>query len=220
MTATETYEFDSKCSIVGAFPCGWGEETVKNEPMLFSADRQFAHKHGGALTHAFLEGLPPAWRCVDAIIDSRVHMLMPGWYPCIPGFHHDDVDRSALNNQPNYENPAFRTEHLVGSVNSEICPTLFALGRHRLPKPKPAELVYKKWHPVVEKQLARGELNSYALESGKYVAFDDRTMHAGTRAVKKGWRWWIRMTSGRTKRVESQVRRQVQVYLDPVNEGW
>jgi len=35
----------------------------------------------------------------DYIIDVKVHMLMPGQYPCIPGWHLDMVPRDKDNNQ-------------------------------------------------------------------------------------------------------------------------
>ncbi len=65
----------------------YNKSDLKSEPMLFRATREFARFVGGPLTKAFLNALD--WE--DCLIDSRVHMLMPGMYPCIPGWHHDDV---------------------------------------------------------------------------------------------------------------------------------
>ena len=38
----------------------------------------FAKAHGGVLTQAFLNNLPEDWKNCNPVIDSRVHMLMPG----------------------------------------------------------------------------------------------------------------------------------------------
>lgn len=59
--------------------------------MFYRADMGFAWKHGGPITQDFLGLLPQDWYDSPVTIDSRVHMLMPGWYPCIPGMHHDDI---------------------------------------------------------------------------------------------------------------------------------
>jgi len=33
------------------------------------------------------------------VVDSKIHMLMPGQYPCIPNWHYDMVPRDVLGNQ-------------------------------------------------------------------------------------------------------------------------
>lgn len=33
------------------------------------------------------------------VVDSKIHMLMPGQYPCIPNWHYDMVPRDTLGNQ-------------------------------------------------------------------------------------------------------------------------
>lgn len=81
------------------------DNEVKNEPMLFSCDRDASIALGGPITKAFLDSLYPEFlNHPDFILDTRVHMLMPGWFPCIPGYHHDDVPRNNTNGQPNYDN--------------------------------------------------------------------------------------------------------------------
>lgn len=99
-------------------------EQIKNEPMLFSCDCIHARRLGGPITHAFLDSLPTDWLLADDfVVDSRVHMLMPGWFPAIPGYHHDDVPRSREDGQPDYIAPAYRSEHVMMLVNAEVCPT-------------------------------------------------------------------------------------------------
>lgn len=119
--------FDSQIKKVGQFDKEYSIETVKNEPMFFSSDVNYAYENGGPITKRFLDLLP--YRFNTGVFDSRVHMLMPGWVPCIPGWHHDDVPRTRSDGQPDYENMAYKSEHVMGLVNGDLAPTQFAVGR-------------------------------------------------------------------------------------------
>ena len=78
--------------------------TIKREPMLFSCDLEHAKLLGGPLTREVLEKLEevlPAPRGGrNWVVDTRVHMLKPYFYPAIPGWHGDAVGRGE-NGQPN-----------------------------------------------------------------------------------------------------------------------
>lgn len=228
MSALTNKTFFSRVKNLGSFPAVWDNETIKNEPMFFNCDRKFCEENGGPITKAFLAALPEGWE--NVVIDSRCHMLMPGWFPCIPGYHHDDVPRPAIPvgqhfltaSQPDYENPRYKSEHILGLVNAEICPTEFALGECEMPAVPEGELIYRKWHPEVLKQIDNGNLHKYNAESGKILYFDWQTFHQGTKAVGNGWRWFIRLTrnSDRVNTPTNEIRKQVQVYLEFPMEGW
>lgn len=215
------YHFDSKIQVRGHFPCSFTDEELKNEPMFFNCDLDFCQKNGGPITKSFLENLPDDWKNCNPVIDSRVHMLMKGWFPAIPGFHHDDVPRNTPNGQPNYDYPSYKSEHLTGLVNADISPTLFAIGKHTLAKVENS-IVYKEWHPQIEKQIKDKVLLPLILDSGEYVQFNWQSMHTAQRAVKNGWRWFIRLSrnTDRQNRITNEFRRQVQVYLENPMEGW
>ena len=55
-----------------------------------------------------------------------------------------------------------------------------------------------------------------------YVHVATHDMHTGQRANKSGWRWFIRLSrnTDRQKHMTNELRRQVQVYLEPATEGW
>lgn len=124
------FSFNSSFA-TGARMRDWDEQYVKNEPMLFSATPKFAWENGGPITRDFLAlffGISLAdeasWVLRDSKVgnycfDSRVHMLMPGWFPCIPGWHHDDVPRSCSDGQPNYSTPEYSSKHCLALVNYE-----------------------------------------------------------------------------------------------------
>lgn len=205
----------------GNFHCDFSQETIKNETMFFNCDLDFAYKNGGLITKSFIDTLPLDWKGCNPVIDSRVHMLMPGWYPCIPGYHHDDVSRNTDNGQPNYDNPSYYSEHLMGLVNGEICPTLFAIGKHQLPKIY-NDIIYKKWDPIIVQQVVAEELSLTEISSGRYVEFDWQSVHTGQPAKFGGWRWFIRLSrnTDRQNKITNEIRRQAQVYLEFPKEGW
>lgn len=192
------------------------QETVKNEPMFFNASTEFAYENGGPITRAFLDALGDH----ATIFDSRVHMLMPGWFPCIPGWHHDDVPRTRSDGQPDYENPPYRSQHALGLVNGDICPTDFAVGFAEMPDVPLGETIYGAWHPEVERLIEAGELTRTSAPSNVVVWFDDRALHQGVRAVGNGWRWFGRASWDTHRKPTNEIRRQVQVYLDHPMEGW
>lgn len=231
------FKFDSNFR-VGAEMRQWDEQYVKNEPMLFSATPSFAWEHGGPITREFLALFfnitladEAMWvlrdsKCANYNFDSRVHMLMPGWFPCIPGWHHDDVPRSRSDGQPNYTTPEFHSQHVLALVNGDICPTEFAVGSCEYPdtdlfSPHP---IYKIWHELVEKDIEEGSLKRVSVPTNRLIRFDWQSFHQGTRAVQRGFRWFGRLSwdagyeKGRPH--ANEVRRQTQVYLEHPMEGW
>lgn len=225
MGSPTTRTFSSWMKDLGPFKGDWPQSIVKNEIMFFNASPAFAWEQGGPITKAFVEALPEDWKH-DAVLDSRVHMLMQGWYPCIPGFHHDDVPRPLVNGvesgQPDYEHPRYRSEHVMGLVNGDICPTLFAIGEATMPGIPEGEIIYKAWHPVVQSQLDAGILKPVTAPSGRIIYFSDDAFHTGQQANAGGWRWFCRVSRGtdRVQRITNEIRRQVQVYLEFPMEGW
>jgi len=214
--------FQSEIQHRGTFPCEYPDSVVKNETMFFNCDLDYAYKHGHDITRHFLDGLPEDWKLDDVVLDSRVHMLMPGWYPCIPGWHHDDVPRSTPTGQPNYENPEYHSEHLIGLVNAHIAPTAFAIGDFFMTEPDINKTIYQVWHKEVERQLLHPTTDFVKARSGKYIQFDAHTFHTGTKAVGNGWRWFVRLSrnTDRVKYITNEIRHQVQVYMDDPTQGW
>lgn len=205
------------------------DEQVKNEPMLFNCDFEGASRLGGDITKEFLSLLPAHWRDMPLVIDSRVHMLMPGWFPCIPGWHHDDVPRTRFDGQPNYEKGQIRSTHIIALVNGDICPTQFAVGSATFRIPPTGKIIYEEWHRDVELLIANKKLEVLEVPTNKLVEFNDRSWHQGQAAKKNGWRFFIRASrhedsKGRTVHRgdprTNEVRKQVQVYMENPFKGW
>ncbi len=206
---------------IGPVLKSFDEKDIKYEPMMFSCTWNYAYENGGEPTKLFLLSLPSELHNDRTIVDSRVHMLMKGWFPCIPGFHHDDVPRGKNNNgQPEYYNPSYRSNHAMVLYNGDICPTEFALGETEFSNPENHEIVYKEWHKEVECKIREGSLSSLSCPNNTIIFFDDRSWHQGVKAVDNGWRLFIRASWNTDRKPVNEIRRQVQVYMENPMEGW
>lgn len=224
---TQEYIFDSKItvakntSILDELDYDTLQDYVKNETMFFRADLDFAMSYGGFLTHEFLTQLQqyPGWSGDNVIIDSRVHMLMPNWWPSIPGNHLDAVPRELNSKQPNHKNPSIQPEHCMMLVG-DCSLTEFALGSVKLPEIKENEVYYREWHPLVEQQIKDGSLSTYTAKPHELIFFDWQAWHKAVKATKRGWRLFIRATKNSPSKVMNEIRRNAQVYLQEPYEGW
>ncbi len=196
------------------------QEQIKNEVMLFNADVDFAWRYGGPITQAWLNAMTTARLLSDScVIDTRVHMLMPGWYPCIPGWHHDDVPRMPdVAGQPNYDNPAYFSKHCCALVNAGVAPTEFLTGLIDVPEPVAGRVTYEMWDSHLGDGLSHGDV--IVAPEAQCLFFDADTFHRGVPAVKSGWRWFGRASWDTDRKPTNEIRRQVQVYLGVVNAGW
>ena len=205
------------------------QDEVRREPMLFNCDAASAARLGGPITRAFLSRLPEDFVGGPLVVDTRVHMLMPGWYPCIPGWHHDDVPRTRADGQPNYGPDQDRSEHVSCLVGIDVARTKFATGTAHFSEVPVGSVVYDAWHREVVSKIRAGVLRGWRAPMGALVRFDDRTWHRGAAATGNGWRWFGRASryfDGRGHRIDrrnprtNEVRSQVQIYMARANAGW
>lgn len=203
---------------IGAEMPEFSETEIKNEPMLFNCSTLFALEHGGPITRAWLERLDPQTFLHHGIVDTRVHMLMKGWYPCIPGWHHDDVPRSTADGQPNYKNPEYFSYHCAALVNAKIAPTEFLIGDIDVPDPEPGRVIYEQWDRHL--RLGKSQGKRVSAPDRRLLYFDAATFHRGVEATENGWRWFGRISINTDRKPTNEIRRQVQVYLSVVNAGW
>lgn len=214
---------------LNSFATEISNDKIKNEPMFFNCDLQFAYINGGEITKSFIDNLPIDW-LENSVIDTRVHMLMPNWYPSIPGWHHDDVPRPEIPvgqhfitaGQPDYDNPKYQSEHILGLVNADICPTKFINSECTMPAIPEGELIYRKWHAEIEKLIYSNSVDVISAKDRKLIYFDCNTFHTGIGALKNGWRWFGRVSRNteRVKKITNEIRINAQVYLEFPMEGW
>lgn len=222
--------FNSQARAVGSFAGRIKNDAIKNEQMFFNCDLKFAYDNGGPITRSFIMNLPEDWNKDEVVFDSRVHMLMPGWYPAIPGFHHDDVPRPDIPvgqhfitaGQPDYDNPRYKSEHILGLVNADVCPTHFATGVAEFKEVADGDLIYRQWHKEVLQHIEEGNLKLWEAPDRTLLQFDADTWHTGQKAHGNGWRWFGRVSrnTDRTKKITNEIRVNAQVYLEFPMEGW
>lgn len=211
-------------------------QELKADPMLFAADFDFARTHAGLGTHHFISALPPSWQTDPSlIIDSRTHMLMPGWWPCIPGWHTDDVPRppSYFNGQPDIFDPGYRSEHIMVVYEAADAPTgsltEFLLGDFDIPRAYvESEMangiaLYKVADDIIEARRVEGfyDPKSFTyVQPNTAVRFDWQSWHRGMPATRTGWRMFIRATIKSPRPHFNELRKQTQVYLADPTLGW
>lgn len=74
------------------------QELVKNTLGLWNCSVEDALKYGGDLTRAAIGAMNLQNKHKYIVVDTKVHMLMPGFCPAIPGWHTDGVPRGEKGN--------------------------------------------------------------------------------------------------------------------------
>ena len=193
---------------------------LEGEPMLYSASVEFAREHGGPITQDILNGLRPLTEYEDLfpVIDTRVHMLMPGQHPAIPGWHGDAFPRSSYEGQPDVTkgDPRVRSYICVVDDGSGCSMTEFvpnAVTVHVNP-----EHVWKSVDEGIELQRRHGGLHITTAAQGFIYDIGQSQLHRAQRCERRGWRMFFRLTQYHTP-PQPKIRRQTQVYATP-GGGW
>lgn len=197
----------------------FSQSRIKNETCFFRAGMRKARIHANDITQEFIDALPKEF-CDDPTlkIDSRVHMLMPGWYPCIPGWHLDDVDRSTrADKQPDHITPSYRSQHIMAVVGS-CSLTQFVKSPLYLPNYRDGSgaVIYKQWDDIMQEV----DPEIVGVEDRGIYRFDDRSLHRGMPAFERGFRFFIRASIGNPEPPADELRFNSNVYLPVVNAGW
>ena len=133
----------------------------------------------------------------DYVVDVKVHMLMPGQYPCIPNWHFDMVPRDE-NNEQDW---------------SKITNDKMYLWVSNQPYTE-----FKK------KVFLQGiDFESYFIEAEDWVPFTQKDEHRGTVSQEHIWRVFIRCcptTILKPADSSEWMRRHSQVYLNAENFNW
>jgi len=194
------------------------------EGCLFGADADFAYHKGGPLTRWFLDTLEGVAGDPDPdfayTIDSRVHMLKPGWYPCIPGWHLDLIPRDA-GGQPDIDNPPEGDRHWLCCIG-DCSLTQFLASPVDLERPSREEIVYNSFNTQINRLVNSGRIYPSTVSSGSIVEFGPSDLHRGQAAHKDGWRFFIRCSKTKHRMPANQIRRQSNVYIPiaDLDRGW
>ncbi len=216
------HDFHSDLTQRGSLASPVPQQVIIDETMLFGAGLEFAQTYGGPLTQAALremalvDGLAPAG--YQWIVDSRSHMLMPGQYPAIPGWHCDGVPRGGYDAQPDLDRMDARVRHVAGHVSTHpdgVSDTEYVSNGVTLHGVDP-ENVWDSVNRAVEDTTLMVETPG----DGVLASFPMPQIHRATPARNRGWRWWIHASLLPAK-PKDRIRRQVQVYTDlSKGSGW
>lgn len=210
------HTFRPDYQVVNRVPQAYPDEII-GEPMLFSAEPIFAYRKGGPVTRRILDALPEdAWfpdfgRHI--VIDTRLHMLMPGMYPAIPGWHCDAWPRGK-EGQPDTR------DSLIGrkGIRHWVCiigePSFTEFAADEV------KIVLDKDHVwrSVSKGVDGAPIATDFARDGEVVEFGIDQLHRATPADRHGWRFFLRLSHYQFE-AQNQIRKQVQVYTTE-HGGW
>ncbi|CCI88662.1 phage protein [Yersinia phage phiR1-RT] len=202
---------------------------IKDTPGLWNAPLEIAINFGGKITQEALSSMNLTYEYKHIIVDVKTHLLQPGMFPAIPGWHTDGVPRGGsmspakgspdINMQENARAPKY---HLM--VLGIDCPTIFIKNRN-----VEVELLDTNLSSLYKSltQKVKADINlydTYEIEPGFIYEWDWWELHTAQAARQSGWRYLIRVTE--TDYFEPQTdlnqifRRQQQVFLPSTEFGW
>lgn len=203
------------------------QEAIKSTPGLFRASLEDAFTYGGDVTRQALSKVELKKDKEFTVVDVKVHMLMPGMVPAIPGWHTDGVPRDRGDNkrkgnpdiflQEQQESPHF---HLLVHGNNT---TQFYLPVIDLDVPEDIGTDLYVWMTQeVDKRTPNGRYN---IPSSTWLTWNWWNIHRARPAEVAEWRYLIRVTETDDPKLKPNddlrqvLRNQNQVYLS-MEYGW
>ncbi len=204
---------------------------LKNTFSLWNASYEDAIRYGGAITRDALQAMNIRHDRKNIIVDTKIHMLMEGWSPAIPGWHCDGAPRDEKKN-PQGKNapdvlaqegdPRYNRYHIL--VTGTGCLTQYINRPLTLPtETTPNYDVYSKMSRTVQQMVKEDSSMVSSFPSCTVVEFDWWDIHTGVIATKKEWRYLIRVCESDyyepRRDLREVIRMQNQIY-SPQDFGW
>jgi hypothetical protein len=182
-----------------------------------------AIKFGGELTRECLQKIKLRNNRKYVVVDVKTHMLMPGFFPAIPGWHVDGTPRKSKSEPDIRLQETDRNTIYHFLVTGEGCLTDFI--KDPLELEVPGEPTPKLFNMIDEQvnKLENLPEKMFASPSCQILTWDWWTIHRGIEAKKHEWRYLIRVCEGDYLEPKTNLRDvlriQQQVYA-PLNFGW
>lgn len=201
------------------------DHEIKNIPQFYRTDVDMAYRLGGKFIKEFLHTIPKTdYRYIS--IDTKVHMLKPGWYPCIPGWHCDDFHR--VNNIPQLSKVKEDAPSLhYGVVIGKSSFTEFLKYPIELPNEKEISFysssdkpIYGIYSDLLDAIIKQKKAETFKVKSGVPFEFSTLDFHRGVQCEIPEWRLFLRVTQSNHRNPKNEIRNQSQVYLRDINIGW
>jgi hypothetical protein len=211
------------------------QTVIENTFNLRQVSLEDAMRYGGTITREAIGAMNFHNDRNNIIVDTKVHFLMEGMCPAIPGWHTDGVPRGEDLNPAGTGAPNLIAQewghisapryHLL--VTGTHCPTRFVaepveLNAFRLMGDNPRNL-YQNMTRMVDKRIATDGLDVFDSPCSTVLEWDWWNIHTAQQATGRGWRYLIRVTETdhivpRTNPAEF-IRTQNNVYA-PMDFGW
>ena len=204
---------------------------LKNSFSLWNASLDDAVCYGGALTREALKAMNLRHDRKNIIVDTKVHMLMKGMSPAIPGWHVDGAPRDNNKNPGGSGKPdTFAQEndprpnryHIL--ITGTGCLTQFINTPTNITIPaEPSYDVYTMMSEQVQFSVKQHPEIVMTAPSCQVVEFDWWDIHTGIVATKNEWRYLIRVCESDyyepRQDLREVIRMQSQVYA-PHDFSW
>lgn len=211
----------------------WQPDTldIKNTFSLWNASYEDAIRYGGDITRNALQAMNLRHDRKNIIVDTKVHMLMPGWSPAIPGWHTDGAPRDASKNPQGKgvpdtfaqeEDGRYNRYHIL--VTGQGCLTQYINRSMSVSIPdQPSYEVYSIMSKEIQKRVKEDPSIVSSFDSCTVYEFDWWNIHTGIIATKSEWRYLIRVCESDyyepRKDLREVIRMQSQIY-SPTDFGW
>lgn len=207
-------------------------ELVANTLGLINASPEDALRYGGYLTRAALSAISISNARKYVVVDTKIHMLMPGFMPAIPGWHTDGVPRGPTGDPLAKAPPDLEAQQRIEAdgrgtrfamlVTGTGCRTEFVGTRLNL---EPDDS-WKTPHLYagLSEQVDRLSPPVITAPSCGVVYFDWWDIHRGVPATAHEWRFFLRVTESDLVAPWTDLRRvirtQQQTYVRSDRFGW
>lgn len=206
------------------------QELIETSLNLRQVSLEDAVRYGGPITREALGAVKLHGDRKYVVVDTKVHLLMPGWIPAIPGWHTDGVPRGEDMNPGGKGKPNMKAQvdGLVSAPRYHIlvtgthCPTLF------MNEQKDFDVnleLDSGLYADLTRQITGLNKNfeTFATPPSTVVEWDWWNLHTAQQATGRGWRYLIRVAETdhivpRTNPADF-IRTQNQVYSPP-DFGW
>jgi hypothetical protein len=204
---------------------------MKNTFGLWNSSLDDAVRYGGEITRQAIKAMNLRHDRKNIIVDTKIHMLMKGMSPAIPGWHVDGAPRDNNKNPQGSGKPdTFAQEndprpnryHLL--VTGQGCLTQYINQPISAPIPStPSYQVYEMMSTHIQQKVKNNPDLIMSVPSCTVIEFDWWDIHTGIIAKKNEWRYLIRVCESDyyepQKDLREVIRMQSQVYA-PHNFSW